>query len=338
MLRTGLFGLARSGGANLFTASGGRQPLLEALRYPDRHVQYEAALTLGEALPRQRFPGDVRVVPLLASAVRTGDESFAVVIADSEEDRRVHATRLENLGFTIVAAGEGLAVVRPEVAQAVGVDLVVLQVASAQEAVDTVGELHVEPQTAAAPILVVAPAVDLARLKREFRDEIRVKVARARVDADAYGASVDEVMLRAAGGRMTEAEAEALMENLAVSDRALHQEGELKERWSFWWSDLNSKVQQLRAVLRDGPNPKSAVAAVFQRAFDAFLRENHVEALGLLARCLEMDPLHEQAWQYRTLSFSALGLMDQARAASQSTLEINPHNRVIRKWVEGNED
>ena len=56
-----------------------RQPLLEALAYPDRRVQYEASLTLARALPPTAFNGDYRVVPLLASAVRTGAAAFVVV-------------------------------------------------------------------------------------------------------------------------------------------------------------------------------------------------------------------------------------------------------------------
>ncbi|MEE8117329.1 MAG: hypothetical protein V3T28_09490, partial [Gemmatimonadales bacterium] len=103
-----------TGGANLFTMSDGRQPLLEALRYPDRRVQYEAALTLGRALPGQRFSGDVSVVPLLASAVRTGETAYAVVISQNGENRRVASTRLDELGFTILAAGQSFETVRSE--------------------------------------------------------------------------------------------------------------------------------------------------------------------------------------------------------------------------------
>ena len=68
-----------TGGSNLFARTTGRQPLLEALSYPDRRVQYEAALTLGNAMPQQRFAGDQAVVPTLASAVRQGGKAMAVV-------------------------------------------------------------------------------------------------------------------------------------------------------------------------------------------------------------------------------------------------------------------
>jgi HEAT repeat protein len=209
LVRDAIAALAQtSGGANLFTMGGGRQPLLEALRFPDRRVQYEAALTLGRALPVQRFPGDVAVVPLLASAVRTGDESFAVVIAGDEEDRRIDAERLENLGFTIIASATDVASIRPEVAAAVGVDLVVAHAADVDTAEQLVENLHLYTNTSAAPIVLLAAAVDLPTLKQEFRDNIRVKVSRSRVTEQQFSESVDEVMLRASGGRMTEAEAE----------------------------------------------------------------------------------------------------------------------------------
>ena len=198
-----------TGGANLFSAAGGRQPLLEALSYPDRRVQYEAALTLGRAMPSRRFTGDGTIVPLLASAVRSGNEAFAVVVAAHDEDRRLKASHLENLGFTIVAAGPNFEAVRPEIAAAVGVDLVLVQAADANRSIEAVGEVHAYPKTAATPVLVVAVALDMPELKLVFRDDIRVKVARARISEAEFAEAVDEVMLRAAGGRMTEAEAEA---------------------------------------------------------------------------------------------------------------------------------
>jgi hypothetical protein len=198
-----------TGGAALLAAAGGRAPLLEALRYPDRRVQYEAALALGGALPQQHFMGDIAVVPLLASAVRTGDESFAVVIGDNEEDRRVDAERLENAGFTVIASGPDLASVRTQLATAIGVDLVVMRAASTEGAEQDVADLYAFPSTSAAPALILAASADLTALKQEFRDNIRVKVSRARINEDEFNRSVDEVMLRASGGRMTEAEAEA---------------------------------------------------------------------------------------------------------------------------------
>jgi hypothetical protein len=172
-------------------------------------VQYEAALTLGRALPQQGFMGDVAVVPLLASAVRTGDQSFAVVIGDDEEDRRVDAERLESAGFTVIASGPDLATVRTLLATAIGVDLVVMRAANVDGAQQDVADLYAFPSTSAAPALILAASSDMTALKQEFRDNVRVKVSRARITEEEFNRSVDEVMLRASGGRMTEAEAEA---------------------------------------------------------------------------------------------------------------------------------
>ena len=210
LVRDAIAALAQTtGGANLFGLASGRQPLLESLRYPDRRVQYEAALTLGRALPDQPFPGDTSVVPALASAVRTGGASYAVVIAGDEEDRRVAASRLESIGFTIVGTGPALRGLEVEITQAVGVDLVVVDVSSAQTAIQSVADVRILARTAAAPVLLVSSAVDATRLKPQFRDDVRTAVFIARAADDAFAAAVDQLMRRATGGRMTDAEADA---------------------------------------------------------------------------------------------------------------------------------
>lgn len=198
-----------TGGANLFDAASGRRPLLESLHYPDRRVHYEAALTLGRALPDQSFPGDTSVVPALASAVRTSGASYAAVIAGDEEDRRVGASRLENMGFTIVGTGSTLRGLQVELTQAVGVDLVVVVVSSPQHAIRSVADLRAFAKTSASPALLICSAVDAATLRPQFRDDVRNAIFIAREADDAFAAAVDQLMRRASGGRMTDAEAEA---------------------------------------------------------------------------------------------------------------------------------
>ena len=125
------------------------------------------------------------------------------------DHRHIDAERLESVGFTIIASGPAVDAVRPEIAAAVGVDLVVMRAADAERTMSVVGDLHVFPNTSAAPVLILAASADMTMLKQEFRDNIRVKISRARVSEEEFNNSVDEVMLRASGGRMTEAESEA---------------------------------------------------------------------------------------------------------------------------------
>lgn len=196
-----------TGGSNLFVTNG-RQPLLESLTYPDRRVQYEAALTLANALPQQTFKGDQAVVPLLASAVRMGAKSLAVVIADDAENRSQTIKQLEGLNFQVVGSGGSVNEVQPDIAGAVGVDLVVIRLRGADQVRDAVNALRSIPKTSAAPTLIVAGALDKPALALDVRDDPRLHLATPSTEEGAFAASIETVMQRGAGGRITDAEAE----------------------------------------------------------------------------------------------------------------------------------
>jgi hypothetical protein len=196
-----------TGGSNLFVTNS-RQPLLEALTYPDRRVQYESALTLAYALPQQTFTGDQAVVPLLASAVRMGAKSLAIVIADDAENRSQTIKDLEALNFQVVGSGGGVHEVQQDIAGAVGVDLVVIRLRGADEVRDAINSLRNIPKTSAAPTLIVAGALDKPALALDVRDDRRLHLATPSTQEGAFAAAIETVMTRGAGGRMTEAESE----------------------------------------------------------------------------------------------------------------------------------
>lgn len=209
LVRDAITALAKStGGANLFARGKGRQPLLEAMSYPDRRVQYEAALTLGRALPQQKFTGDQGVVPILATAIRSGSKPLATVIASNQENLANYRSQVEQLGFQIMATGGDVADVQPDVAKALGTDLIVIQMNSADEDKKAITVLRAIPKTSAAPILVIASATDKVVLDRDYRGERRIKTMRPGLKAEAWTANVESLMQSASGGRMTEAEAE----------------------------------------------------------------------------------------------------------------------------------
>ncbi len=275
-----------TGGGNLFGSSGsGRQPLLEALQYPNRRVQYEAALTLARALPGQRFAGDVRVVPLLASAVRSSSESYAVIIARDDEDRRLRAAWLEEIGFTVVASSADARAASDQLMDAVGVDLVVVNAGTNAEATDAVAHLRVTPKTSAAPILVVVGNLDLARLHNEFRDDVHVKVARARATQEGFSEAVDEVVEQATGGRMTEAESEAYaidsimaLRDIALSGSAAYV---IEDAESALLGALQTRSGGVRLMVAEVLSMIDSVKA--QRAlFDAALAAQGDEQVDLL--------------------------------------------------------
>lgn len=73
-----------AGTSNLF-AAGTSNPLLEALRYPDRLVRFEAAFAVAGALPQQTFYGQDRVVPILAEALAQTGKPGVLVLNESQD-------------------------------------------------------------------------------------------------------------------------------------------------------------------------------------------------------------------------------------------------------------
>jgi DNA-binding response OmpR family regulator len=197
-----------TGGANLF-ASGARQPLLDAIAYPDRRVQYEAALTLARALPDRRFEGDYRIVPVLASAVRTGAVSYAAVVSDDDENRRNLVNALEGLDFEVIGAESSLAAMAGAVAEAPGIDLIVVRMGSDTSAMNVITNIRREAKTAASPVAVFASGVDVGSLREEYLGQAQIQVGRPPLGEQATDARITALLNRAVGGRLTEGAAEA---------------------------------------------------------------------------------------------------------------------------------
>jgi hypothetical protein len=82
------------GQSNLFSGNRG-EPLVQAMRYPDRQVRFEAAFALAAALPQRPFQGSDMVVPLLAEAV-TQSGMPGVLIIGPQADRARIAADLKN--------------------------------------------------------------------------------------------------------------------------------------------------------------------------------------------------------------------------------------------------
>src|SRR5690606_38930535 len=90
------------GQSNIFSAES--QPLIDAMRYPDRRVRFEAAFTLAAALPDKSFNGQERVVPLLAEAVsQTGTPNVLVVLPNQDEANKL-VDGLKGAGFGATGA------------------------------------------------------------------------------------------------------------------------------------------------------------------------------------------------------------------------------------------
>lgn len=206
LVRDAIAALADTGGASVVKGANGRTPIIECLSYPDRRVQYDAAILLGKALPTDRFPQDTAVVPLLASAARSAGIMYAAVVAPDQEDQRQISASLAEKGFTVVGAG---ATWNDLVASAlVGgmVDLVATRGRSDQLEATLMG-VRGTTTTSATPVLMVVAAEDRPSAEGRFQLDRRVAFWTAGAPEETLDNTIEDLLKRTTGGAMDAGEA-----------------------------------------------------------------------------------------------------------------------------------
>lgn len=205
-----------------------RYPLLEALAYPNRRVQYEAALALGKSSPAESFRGSERVVPLLAGAVRDAGALTAIVLTGGdreayEADRAV----LESMGFTVLPPSPtGLDGLEAAIVEAPGVDLIVTRLGQDQTILE-IESARGSDRLSATPVLAMVTPDDEAALLRQYRRDQTVAIRRA-LTPEMFTATADELLRVASGGAITDEEAQdyasralRVLRDLAVSNNTV---------------------------------------------------------------------------------------------------------------------
>ncbi len=96
--------LRRTGGPASIVGEGqGRQPLAEALTFPDRMVRIRAALALGASRPAQQFQNYQNLIPVLAEALVLHAGSRSALVIDPQADTgNAVATALRANGYEVV--------------------------------------------------------------------------------------------------------------------------------------------------------------------------------------------------------------------------------------------
>jgi hypothetical protein len=112
------------GQSNMFTGSNTR-PLIDAMRYPDRLVRFEAAFALAGALPQKTFEGQENVVPLLGEALSQTGQATVYVVAPSENQVNTLVEGLKAQGYNAAGAAGAEAAVA-NAAQLPAVDVFVV--------------------------------------------------------------------------------------------------------------------------------------------------------------------------------------------------------------------
>lgn len=200
LVRASLLALRTTAGAPAMIVDGG-SAVIASLSYPDRRVQFEAAITLASVQPTARFPGSDQVVPLLAQAVRAGGQTFAGILCQGSEDAQRYADSLKKNGFvplTATADAAGFGVVS---ARNAGADMVVVA-GTVSQIRDNVSGVRAMAAGGTMPILVVAQPADKPSLDALEKDG-RTVVLSTDVSDDAFKAGIDQLIARAYGARLT---------------------------------------------------------------------------------------------------------------------------------------
>jgi tetratricopeptide (TPR) repeat protein len=132
-------------------------------------------------------------------------------------------------------------------------------------------------------------------------------------------------------------EMNALLEELSKSDQLLQQEAQGRQQWVQWLDGLGDRLEKMSSdILPSGNGGQPGVQGLLAKAVEAYALAHYAESLGYVDRCLETDPSFEAAWQYKALCCKAMGMSDEAKAAANRTLQINPGNPVVKKMFGGN--
>lgn len=224
LARRALIAVERTaGGKNLF-AGGGRMPLLEALNYPNRRVQYEAALALAAAQPQSAFAGSERVVPVLASAIRGASSQYAVVVTGDAETYQGIRRMLAGMGYTVLPQGRTLSDIAQPIAEAPAVDLVVSVGLNAEQVPGLVGEVRASNKLAATPLLAITSPEAYSVLRHRYATDASVAVRPMGTREEQLSATLTDLLSASTGGPISEEEARqyaqrslAALRDLAVS-------------------------------------------------------------------------------------------------------------------------
>lgn len=275
-----------AGGAQLWSGMGDRQPLVEALGYPNRRVQYEAALAFGAAQPNTGFAGADRVVPLLASAVRDASTRYAIILTEDLEKYQALRTILEGQDYQVLPRAGSLAELNQEIADAAGID-VVLTALPREAALDVIEEARYSAKLGATPILAFLDADDAATLAPQYERDPMVMVRRSGITGEAIANAVSQLVDAASGGLIEPGEARSYSERAVRVLRDLAVSGNEVLRVQDATGPLVGALQSaagehrmaIAEVLAHIPDPRAQGALA-----DAALAASGPEQAALLAK------------------------------------------------------
>jgi len=278
-----------AGGAGLWQGLGDDRPLLDALGYPDRRVQYEAALAIGRAKPRSSFAGAERVTPILASAVRDAAARYAVVIASEASRRQELFSILEDRGYTVLQSGDSLDDVASAVANAAGVEMIIADLGR-DATMSLLDQVRSSAKLGVTPVLALLPQSAWTELWPRYDSDPLTELRREGVSEQQIATSVDQLALTATGPAVTDEQARqyaldslAVLRDLAISRNPVFQVADAAPSLIQAMDETEGEVRlRVADVLATVEESRAQVALM-----DAALDATGEQQVALLARVSE---------------------------------------------------
>jgi len=327
--------LAETAGATSLLS--GEKPLMRAMYYPDRRVQYESALTLASTLPSDSFTGSYRVVPLLASAVRSGGEMFAIVIGDNEDERRAIAAFLDTNGWVVVGQGNSASGAVQAAGVVPGIDLAVVLANNADRGVMVADAIAALPETTVTPTFVLTSGGDVQLLSNAIGNRDMIETADAGISDNAKLSVIEDLLAKASGGRLTYEEQAAfsnrslqVLRDIALADTVLTVDdatGTLINALENADPDAQAVIAQTLAMI-DDPLAQRALIDASLQVIDL---DQRVMLLDESASSVRRWGNHAQNWQVEMvidLAENANGYLADAAARLNGALD-HPNTSIM---------
>ncbi|HZW05934.1 MAG TPA: hypothetical protein VFF65_02330 [Phycisphaerales bacterium] len=271
LARKAIAAMGKTAGPSALKAGRGRNALVEALRFPNRRVQTDAALVLASASSGQTFDGAERVVPVLASAVREAGAKYALVVAADGEKSKMIGDELRGLGYTVLPPAAKASDVEGSVSSVAGVDLVVTSL-PARETAATVEAVRGHAKLSASPVLVMTDLEGANELGGKYDRDAMVRITRTGVSPEQSAEAVRQITASTIGEPLSADEASDYQNRSLDAIKAVAMSG--SEAYS-----VNDATAPLAAAMGDAKGPlKTKIADVLSMIGDKRAQQAIVEA------------------------------------------------------------
>ncbi|HYD02401.1 MAG TPA: hypothetical protein VEB22_14335 [Phycisphaerales bacterium] len=271
LARKAIAAMGKTAGPSALKANRGRNALVEALRFPNRRVQTDAALVLAWASSGQTFDGAERVVPVLASAVREAGAKYALVVAADGEKSKMIGDELRGMGYTVLPPAAKASDVEGSVSSVAGVDLVVTSL-PARETAAAVEVVRGHTKLSASPVLVMTDLEGVNELAGKYDRDAMVRITRTGVSPEQSAEAVRQITASTIGEPLSADEATDYQNRSLDAIKAVAMSG------SAAYS-VNDATAPLAAAMGDAKGPlKLKIADVLSMIGDKRAQQAIVEA------------------------------------------------------------